>query len=81
MKNDKIHSYTVIFQPAEEGGFMASIPELPGCLSQGETLEEARLNIRDAIQGYLSVLKEDGDELPREFRAPIIEKISTPDPA
>ncbi|MFA5129390.1 MAG: type II toxin-antitoxin system HicB family antitoxin [Patescibacteria group bacterium] len=38
----RILSYTVIFEPAEEGGFVVSIPMLPGCMSQGETFEEAK---------------------------------------
>ncbi len=40
---------------ADEGGFWAEVPSLPGCVSQGETLEELRGNIREAIEGWLSV--------------------------
>ena len=40
---------------AEEGGFWAEVPSLPGCVSQGETLEELRGNVREAIEGWLSV--------------------------
>jgi predicted RNase H-like HicB family nuclease len=48
----------VLVHPAEEGGFWAEVPALPGCMSQGETLEELRVNIREAIEGWLLV--EDG---------------------
>ena len=40
---------------AEEGGFWAEVPALPGCVTQGETLEELHANIREAIEGWLSV--------------------------
>jgi len=43
----------VLVHPAEEGGFWAEVPALPGCVSQGETLEELRANIREAIEGWL----------------------------
>ena len=44
-----------IIHEAEEGGYWAEVPSLPGCATQGETLEEIRKNIREAIEGYLSV--------------------------
>ncbi|MBI4253292.1 type II toxin-antitoxin system HicB family antitoxin [Candidatus Uhrbacteria bacterium] len=66
MKSDTVLTYTVYFQPAEEGGYVASVPALPGCMSQGETFEETRTNIGDAIKGYLAVLTEDGDVIPEE---------------
>jgi predicted RNase H-like HicB family nuclease len=53
-------SYAAVFNPSDEGGFVVSVPALPGCMSQGETFEEAERNIQDAISGYLDVLKEDG---------------------
>ncbi|MEP6821790.1 MAG: type II toxin-antitoxin system HicB family antitoxin [Chthoniobacterales bacterium] len=40
---------------AEEGGFWAEVPALPGCVTQGETLDELRANIREAIEGWLAV--------------------------
>jgi predicted RNase H-like HicB family nuclease len=50
---------TVVFEPAAEGGFVASIPEMPGVSSQGETLEEARENVLDALQLMLEVRREE----------------------
>ncbi|OGL73400.1 hypothetical protein A3E39_03675 [Candidatus Uhrbacteria bacterium RIFCSPHIGHO2_12_FULL_60_25] len=75
------HSYTVVFEPAQEGGFVASVPALPGCYSEGETFEEAKRNIQDAIAGYINVLKEDGDEIPRESAERIVASVKAPEPA
>lgn len=44
-----------VIHTAEEGGFWAEVPALPGCVSQGETIEEVTRNIREAIEGCLSV--------------------------
>lgn len=43
----------VLIHSAEEGGFWAEVPALPGCVSQGETRDELRVNIREAIEGWL----------------------------
>jgi predicted RNase H-like HicB family nuclease len=45
--------FKVLFEPSAEGGFTAHVPALPGCISEGDTLEEARRNIREAIELYL----------------------------
>ena len=43
----------VLIHAADEGGFWAEVPALPGCVSQGETVEEVRVNVREAIEGWL----------------------------
>ena len=48
----------VVIHPAEEGGFWAEVPALPGCVSQGETVEDVRANVGEAIEGWL--LEEEG---------------------
>ncbi|HNQ30490.1 MAG TPA: type II toxin-antitoxin system HicB family antitoxin [Methanolinea sp.] len=48
----------VITPDSEDGGFIVSCPSLPGCHSQGETIEEALENIRDAISGCVAALNE-----------------------
>ncbi|MCU0979677.1 MAG: type II toxin-antitoxin system HicB family antitoxin [Pirellulaceae bacterium] len=48
----------VVMHPAEEGGFWAEIPALPGCVSEGETLSETLVNIREAAEGWLEVASE-----------------------
>jgi predicted RNase H-like HicB family nuclease len=60
------YSYTIIIEPAEEGGFVVTCPSLHGVATQGETLEEARAMAADAIQGYLECLREESIEPPRD---------------
>ena len=75
----KIYQYTVVFEPAEEGGYVVSVPTLPGCVTQGETLEEATMMVKDAIEGYLFVLKKHNEEIPIEPEGTLITKISIPE--
>jgi predicted RNase H-like HicB family nuclease len=58
------YSYTVLLQPEPEGGYTVTCPALPGLVTYGETLEEAREMAADAIQGYIECLREDGDPIP-----------------
>ena len=71
----KILEYNAIFTPEEEGGFSVYVPDLPGCISQGETFEEAQKNIKEAIELYL----EDADEVyfitPKQARRQFITPI------
>jgi predicted RNase H-like HicB family nuclease len=53
------HEYTVVYQPIEDGWFMATVPELPGAVTEGATLEEARANIKDAVELLLQSYRED----------------------
>jgi predicted RNase H-like HicB family nuclease len=73
--------YTIVVQKAEEGGYIAFAPFLPGCMSQGDTFEEVEKNIREAISGYIAVLKEDGEEIPMENQDKIAATVSVPMPA
>ncbi len=59
-----MNSFTVIIRPDEDGGFVASVPSLPGCYTQGETLDDTRENVQEAIRGYLQVLRDGGDPIP-----------------
>ncbi|NES85984.1 MAG: type II toxin-antitoxin system HicB family antitoxin [Moorea sp. SIO2B7] len=45
----------VAIHPAEEGGFWAEVPALPGCITEGDTMEEVLANLQDAIEGWLEV--------------------------
>jgi len=58
-------SFKVIIEPQEEGGYVVYAPNLPGCFSQGETREEARANIKEAIKLYLDTLKAEKVPLPQ----------------
>lgn len=49
----------VILEPSDEGGFTAIVPALPGCISEGDTRDEALVNIREAITLYLEPIEDD----------------------
>jgi predicted RNase H-like HicB family nuclease len=56
----------VVIYPGESGYWVAECPSLPGCISQGQTKQEAIVNIREAIDGYILALQEDGLPVPEE---------------
>ena len=56
----------VVIYPGEDACWIAECPSLPGCISQGKTREEAVQNIREAIQGYIAALEQDGLPIPEE---------------
>lgn len=56
----------VIMYPGEDGNWVAECPSLPGCIGQGKTKEEAVTNIKEAIQGYIAALEDDGLQVPEE---------------
>lgn len=58
--------FTVIYEPAEEGGYIVYVPALKGLVTQGETLEEAHEMARDAIQCYLETLKARNLPIPQD---------------
>lgn len=51
-------TFKVVLEPSEEGGYTVYVPALPGCLSEGDTMEEALQNIREAIELYLEAVPE-----------------------
>jgi len=57
----------------EDGMYVASVPSLPGCISQGRTREEVLKNIQDAIKGYLESLKKHGEPIPPPIEEEIVE--------
>ena len=57
--------FKVVLEPQEEGGYTVYVPSLPGCVSQGETIQEAMDNIKEAIELYLESFKERKLSLPR----------------
>ena len=54
-------------QPEPEGGYTVTVPSLPGCISYGETFENAMEMIKDAIEGWLSVAREEDIPIPEQF--------------
>lgn len=62
---DKFH-YNIIFRPEPEGGFTVQVPSLPGCITYGEDLDEAKRMAKDAIKGYIAVLKKHNEPVPSD---------------
>ena len=58
--------YTILIHKAEEGGFWSEVPALPGCYSQGETVEETIQNTKEAIELHIEGLKEEREEVPTD---------------
>jgi predicted RNase H-like HicB family nuclease len=61
----------VLIPDIESGGFTVIVPSLPGCISEGDTEEEALANIKDAIDLYIEDMIADGEEVPDDVGAPI----------
>ena len=61
-----VYRFTIVIEADAAGGYHVFCPSLPGCYSQGETLEEAQTNIREAIQCHLESLLKDGVPIPKE---------------
>ena len=59
-------SYRVLLRKEPEGGYTAIVPTLPGCITFGDTIEEAIDMAREAIEGYLESLEAHGEEIPTE---------------
>lgn len=65
------HSYTIVLLPEpEEGGYSVIVPALPGCVTQGETVEEAIEMAKDAITGWLATAEDFGEPIPIETEQP-----------
>jgi antitoxin HicB len=69
-------SYTVVFEPGAEGGFIASVPAFAGLTIQGDTLQEARTMARQAIEECLAALIKHGEEIPTDSNLAHIERIA-----
>lgn len=59
--------YIIIVHSAEEGGYWSEAPALPGCFSQGETVEEAIKNMKMAMKSHIKALKQDKQRIPEEY--------------
>jgi len=65
--------YTVILQKEEDGGYVTTVPVLPGCVSQGDTRQEALKNIEEAIEVYLEDVRAAGENIPVEDERAFVE--------
>jgi len=62
----KIYQFTAVFEKNEDGGYTVTVPSLPGCISEGDTFDEALKNIKEAIVLYLEVMKKDKEKIKEE---------------
>ena len=68
--------YTVLLMPdADEGGYTATVPALPGCITEGDALPEVLENVRDAIRVYLEDVQVCGEPVPEERGRPVLEDV------
>ncbi len=74
MEANGTYTFTMLFEPAEEGGYLVTCPALPGLVTEGDTMEEARRMAKDALRGYLESLRKDGLSIPPD-KTPISEPI------
>jgi len=65
--------YRIIIEQDEDGMYVVECPALPGCISQGKTREEAKANIKDAIEGYLESLRKHDEPIPPPIEEEIVE--------
>jgi antitoxin HicB len=78
------YSFTVFFEPAEEGGYVVTCPALQSLVTEGDTLAEARRMARDAIRAYLESLRKNGEPIPSDLKSisdSLKEKVSVAIPA
>ena len=66
MKKASILNYLVLFREEPEGGFTVLVPSLPGCVSYGETLDEAKKMAEEAINLYIEDMEAEGEEIPTD---------------
>jgi len=64
-----MHTYRILLNQEPEGGFTVVVPSLPGCITYGENINHAIEMAKEAIEGYLEVLKEQGDEIPDDSKS------------
>ncbi len=76
MKTARVQTYLAVFEEEEDGGYSVSVPALPGCFSQGDTFEEARKNIEEAIRLYLEDADEETKTYLRSRRGEVVTPVS-----
>ncbi|HSW97250.1 MAG TPA: type II toxin-antitoxin system HicB family antitoxin [Candidatus Saccharimonadales bacterium] len=77
---DKILKYDVIFEEQPDSGYTVTVPSLPGCISEGDTFEQAKENITDAIRLYLEDLDADGVDIPQGNTSIFVGQVSVYNP-
>lgn len=64
-----MHTYRIILNHEPEGGYTVIVPSLPGCITYGNDIEHAKEMAKEAIEGYIEVLKDQGEEIPDDSRS------------
>lgn len=72
-----VYDFTIVIEP-DDTGFHAFVPALPGCHSFGETLDEARANIAEAVELHVECMIEDGEDVPVERSPYFVSRLSVP---
>jgi antitoxin HicB len=72
-------TYRVIIKLDENGSYYASVPALPGCFTWGDSVEEVRLLIKDAMDVYLRSLIKDGELIPNDDGIEVMESVQSPE--
>lgn len=79
--SENVLKYDVVFEEQPDGGYTVTVPALPGCISEGDTLEDAKANIAEAITAYLESMAMDGEEIPVGSTNTFIGQIEVQKPA
>jgi antitoxin HicB len=77
-KKVQIAKFTAIFDPAEEGGYTVTVPSLPGCITEGDTFEEAMEMAKDAIGLFIEEMKANDEPIPYDSEDIIVRTINVP---
>jgi antitoxin HicB len=72
----KSYTYSVVLTPDEKGGFTVTVPSIPGCITEGDTFEEALINAKEAIELCIEDILERGEEIPREPALPVLSTVT-----
>ena len=76
MTKNKSTNYFAVFEPAQEGGYNVSFPDFPGCVTFGETFEDAKKMASEVLSLWLEELASAKQEIPKYFARPIIDEVS-----
>ena len=71
-----MRTYSIVVDPDPDGGFTVTVPALPGCITQGETIEECLAHAQEAIELYIEALVASGEPIPEERQPPQVLKVT-----
>ena len=71
-----MRTYTIVVEPEEGGGYAVTVPALPGCLTQGRTIEECQVRAVEAIEVHIAGLQADGEPIPEEIGTPQLRAVT-----